>query len=96
MELCNHRHAQSMSKVIVHLHLIKHLHHRGVMWEIMHMPLLKYRTLPPHLLLRFAQISLEILLVVTWTLSLNLHPCIMLILRIVLSCVLPFRTPHLL
>jgi len=80
MELRKHRKVQSLSQVTIHLHPIKQLHHRGAMWEIMHMPLLNYHTLPPHLLLRFAQIWLAGLLVVTWTLSLDLHPYILLIL----------------
>lgn len=96
MELRNHQQAQSLSQVTAHLLLIKQLHHCGVMWDIIHMPLLNYHSLSPHLLLRFVQIWLEILLVVMWTLSLDLHPHVLLILWIILSCVLPFWTPHLL
>jgi len=34
MELRNHKQEQSLSQVTIHLHLIKQLHHHGVMWEI--------------------------------------------------------------
>lgn len=96
MELRNHRQAQLLSQMTFRLHLIKQLHHRRVMWENMHTHLLKCHILPPHLLLISAQILLASLLVVTWIRLLNLCLCILLILQIIMSCSLPFRTPHLL
>lgn len=80
MDLRNHRQAQLLLQVIIRLHLLKQLHHRGVMWDIMHTHMLNCHILPPHLLLISMQIWLASLLVVMWIHSLNLRPCIFLIL----------------
>lgn len=92
MELRNHRHTRSLSQVTFRRPLIKQLHHHRVMWDNKHTHLLNRHVLPTLLLPIFVQNWLGIPWVITCISYLNLHPRILIILQIALSCVLPFQT----
>ena len=96
MELCNHIWTRLLSQLTIHHRLIKQLHHCRFMWDNMHTLLLNHHALLTSLLLIFMQTWLWFPYVVTCILYLNLHLCTRMILWMIMSSVLPFRTLHLL
>lgn len=90
MEIHNHRRKRSLLQVIVLRPLIKQLHHCRVMLENKRAHSFNHQILRKSLLSIVIQIGLWIPWVVTCISYLKLHICILMILQISLSCVLPF------